>query len=101
MLPLPGLLLAMSRVSSQKRTLPVHTGYGEDRDEARNWTKGLGRCPPLRLALRSCPARQLFTGMEGTGAGAGEGVRGNGEEGGYSLMAPVYVGWVRSLGTFL
>lgn len=80
---------------------PVHTGYGEDTDETRNWTKGLERCPSLLLALLSCPAQQLFTGMEGPGVGAGEGVRGNGDKGGYSLMAPVYVGWVRSLGTFL
>lgn len=51
--------------------------------------KGLDRCPSLPRALLPCPAQRLFTGMEGTGVGAGGGARGDGEKGGYSLMAPV------------
>lgn len=65
--------------------------------------EGPGEMPSISslLSLLSSLAQQLCTGIEGTGMGAGERVRGNSEKGGYSLMAPVYVGCVRSLGTFL
>lgn len=80
---------------------PYRVWRGQRRGE--ELREGPGEMPTISslLSLLSYLAQQLCTGRQGTGMGAGEGVRGNGEKGGYSLMAPVYVGCVRSLGTFL
>ena len=61
--------------------------------------QGLAQCPSC---LPSVPPHPAFLQREGAHRNGGwEGVGGIGKRGGYSLMAPVYVGCVRSLGTFL
>lgn len=57
----------------------------------RHHMKGLADAHPFLPPWPSVLHRESREGVGG----------GNGEKGGYSLMAPVYVGCVRSLGTFL
>ena len=94
--------MMISGVSFQKQVMLCFVGL----QQGHGWTEGLTRHRarqdarpffPLPVSPSPTLAQRFCRGWMGTGMEGGVRARG----GGYSLMAPVYVGCVRSLGTFL